>query len=138
MLSTAPKKKIIPLRLKSNSNTTRPPGVAPTSNLLLEENGAQGPHILAALNLDMEVENSPSRIIQVLIDLFSLKVAHYIGEKITDEPMDLCMLCCLPILIYGRLIPCQHFMCIQCVNSISLQACLKFVLSTSTASISRF
>jgi len=48
-----------------------------------------------------------------------------ISQKIVDQTMDFCMICNLPILIYGRLIPCKHVMCIQCANSIDLKVCLK-------------
>lgn len=42
-----------------------------------------------------------------------------------DQTMDFCMICNLPILIYGRLIPCKHVMCLQCANSIDIKVCLK-------------
>ena len=47
------------------------------------------------------------------------------SQKLTNEPMDYCMICYLPILIYGRLLPCKHVMCIQCANNIELKVCLK-------------
>lgn len=46
------------------------------------------------------------------------------AQTISDERMDLCNLCLKPILIYGRLIPCKHVVCIDCANA-DLHLCLK-------------
>lgn len=46
-------------------------------------------------------------------------------QKVMNQTMDFCMICNLPILIYGRLIPCKHVMCAQCAKSIELKVCLK-------------
>ncbi len=65
----------------------------------------QRPHAVSTLNWTMNVGSS--------------------GQKILEQTMDLCMICQLPILIYGRLIPCKHVMCLQCANSIDIKVCLK-------------
>lgn len=46
-------------------------------------------------------------------------------KKIVDQKMDLCMLCSLPIVIYGRLIPCKHVTCIKCANTLGHMSCIK-------------
>lgn len=65
----------------------------------------QSDHFVSSLNWNMNV--------------------NLIGQKLIDHKMDFCMLCCRPILIYGRLLPCQHVMCFECANNNGLSLCLK-------------
>ncbi len=58
---------------------------------------------------------------------WKMNVSAEAVQKIVGQRMDYCQICNLPILIYGRLIPCKHVMCIQCANSIDLKSCLKLV-----------
>jgi hypothetical protein len=41
---------------------------------------------------------------------------NLIGEKIVDPLIHSCEKCALPILIYGRMIPCKHVFCLSCAK----------------------
>ncbi|XP_067934222.1 E3 ubiquitin-protein ligase Hakai-like [Watersipora subatra] len=59
----------------------------------------------------------------------SLKWDHpveLVGEKVNDpDLLNCCMRCCLPILIYGRMIPCKHVLCLDCAKKHSSSVCSK-------------
>ena len=59
---------------------------------------------------------------------WKMNVSAEAVQKIVGQRMDYCQICSLPILIYGRMIPCKQVMCIQCANSNDLKTCLKSVL----------
>ncbi|XP_077986995.1 E3 ubiquitin-protein ligase Hakai-like [Glandiceps talaboti] len=42
--------------------------------------------------------------------------ANLIGEKVADPMIHCCDKCQLPILIYGRMIPCKHVFCFECAK----------------------
>ncbi|KAI8782334.1 E3 ubiquitin-protein ligase Hakai [Biomphalaria glabrata] len=48
--------------------------------------------------------------------------AHLIGEKILNKMIHLCEICELPILVYGRMLPCKHIFCFGCARK-SEKAC---------------
>ncbi|KAH7639707.1 nucleic acid binding [Dermatophagoides farinae] len=50
--------------------------------------------------------------------------AHIVGEKIINPRIHMCDNCQLPILFYGRMIPCKHVFCYDCANK-SPQKCLR-------------
>ncbi|XP_064606526.1 uncharacterized protein LOC135471287 [Liolophura sinensis] len=41
---------------------------------------------------------------------------NLIGEKVVDPVIHCCEKCTLPILIYGRMIPCKHVFCLDCAK----------------------
>uniref|UniRef100_T1IP73 phospholipase A2 n=1 Tax=Strigamia maritima TaxID=126957 RepID=T1IP73_STRMM len=41
---------------------------------------------------------------------------HLIGEKVVNPMLHCCEKCKLPILIYGRMIPCKHVFCLACAK----------------------
>lgn len=42
--------------------------------------------------------------------------ANLVGEKILNPAIHLCDLCHMPIIIYGRMIPCKHVFCFHCAD----------------------
>ena len=93
----------------------------------LKDLQAKRNHVVSNLNWNMNVRIITKKMvfsIWLILYVILLKV-NTLSEKIVDQAMDYCMICYLPILIYGRLIPCKHVMCIQCANSLQFQTCLK-------------
>lgn len=137
-----PVKKNIPLKLKSsqphpvvklntsktnNTNQQQPPQQQqqPSLNQLdFNENSKQVNNYVSQSFTDLNTDFSTRRSHPIEKMNWNLNMNN-ISQKINDQPMDVCMICSLPILIYGRLIPCKHVMCIQCANSIELKMCLK-------------
>ncbi|BFZ10461.1 hypothetical protein BsWGS_13500 [Bradybaena similaris] len=72
-----------------------------------EEEVVENPTIRAAYNLAPLHQNQPLR--------WDYEV-HLIGEKIYDKVIHLCETCELPILVYGRLLPCKHIFCFDCAR----------------------
>ncbi|CAG5136798.1 unnamed protein product [Candidula unifasciata] len=72
-----------------------------------EEEVVENPTIRAAYNLAPLHQSQPLR--------WDYEV-HLIGEKIYDKIIHLCETCELPILVYGRLLPCKHIFCFDCAR----------------------
>ncbi|XP_022081539.1 E3 ubiquitin-protein ligase Hakai-like isoform X2 [Acanthaster planci] len=49
---------------------------------------------------------------------------NLIGEKVVDPMIHCCEKCCLPILSYGRMIPCKHVFCFDCAKATD-KSCLR-------------
>jgi len=72
-----------------------------------EEEVVENPTLKAAYNLAPLHQNQPLR--------WDHKV-DLLGEKIYDKVIHLCELCELPILVYGRMLPCKHIFCFDCAR----------------------
>lgn len=70
-----------------------------------EEEVVENPTLKAAYNLAPLHQNQPLR--------WDHKV-DLLGEKIYDKIIHLCEICELPILLYGRTLPCKHVFCFDC------------------------
>jgi hypothetical protein len=121
----ATRKKIIPLKLIPSSNLK--PHASSSDTATNKNNDDQSKSIGSSPFIDLtvtQITTAQARNHFVASLNWNLNVTN-IGHKTDDSVMDYCPLCCLPILIYGRLLPCKHVMCIQCANNIGLQMCLK-------------
>ncbi|CAL1526541.1 unnamed protein product [Lymnaea stagnalis] len=72
-----------------------------------EEEVVENPTLRAAYNLEPLHQNQALR--------WNYEV-HLIGEKIYDKVIHLCEVCELPILVYGRMLPCKHIFCFDCAR----------------------
>ena len=52
---------------------------------------------------------------------------NLIGEKVLDPLIHCCETCSLPILIYGRMIPCKHVFCFDCAKKAG-KRCTRYVI----------
>lgn len=72
-----------------------------------EEEVVENPTLRAAYNAEPLHQNEPLH--------WDYEV-HLIGEKIYDKTIHLCEVCELPILVYGRMLPCKHVFCFDCAR----------------------
>ncbi|GFR57433.1 E3 ubiquitin-protein ligase Hakai [Elysia marginata] len=72
-----------------------------------EEEVVENPTLRAAYNAEPLHQNEPLH--------WDYEV-NLIGEKIYDKTIHLCELCELPILVYGRMLPCKHVFCFDCAR----------------------
>ncbi|KAH9512615.1 hypothetical protein Btru_038959 [Bulinus truncatus] len=79
----------------------------------IEEEVVENPTLRAAFSLAPLHQNQPLQW-DYEVDL--------IGEKIYDKMIHLCETCELPILVYGRMLPCKHIFCFDCARK-SEKAC---------------
>lgn len=103
--------------------------------------GSQNPTVRKAINLKLKpqkskekretksqdppitpcsIKNSPLKEMDVSTNRLSWdhKVELF-GEKVIDPLIHCCEQCLLPILIYGRMIPCKHVYCLDCARKTS-------------------
>ncbi|RUS87995.1 hypothetical protein EGW08_004273 [Elysia chlorotica] len=72
-----------------------------------EEEVVENPTLRAAYNAEPLHQNEPLH--------WDYEV-NLIGEKIYDKTIHLCEVCELPILVYGRMLPCKHIFCFDCAR----------------------
>uniref|UniRef100_A0A915JP11 RING-type domain-containing protein n=1 Tax=Romanomermis culicivorax TaxID=13658 RepID=A0A915JP11_ROMCU len=53
---------------------------------------------------------------------------NLIGEKVPDPDIHCCEICDLPILIYGRMLPCKHVFCYDCASK-AVKVCPSYCVS---------
>ncbi|GFN76192.1 E3 ubiquitin-protein ligase hakai [Plakobranchus ocellatus] len=72
-----------------------------------EEEVVENPTLRAAYNAEPLHQNEPLH--------WDYKVL-LVGEKMFDKTIHLCEICELPILVYGRMLPCKHIFCFDCAR----------------------
>ncbi|CAF0942079.1 unnamed protein product [Brachionus calyciflorus] len=135
-----PIKKNFPIKIKSSNNL-----ICPTSNNINLVNNAQSVNKQTFFHLNTKdnpgVSLKSNETINSNQDVGYLndfnQRNHYVSslnwtldidtssKKILDQKMDYCIICKLPILVYGRFLPCKHVICFQCASQISVKTCMR-------------
>ncbi|XP_022300241.2 uncharacterized protein LOC111108553 isoform X2 [Crassostrea virginica] len=120
-INTGNVKKNIPIKLKTQPKTARgrprkaaKPKKEPTTPELQppdENAGLADPEFI-----DAPIFKQPGEPLHASQPLRWNHKVNLIGEKVVDPLIHCCDKCKLPILIYGRMIPCKHVFCYDCAR----------------------
>ncbi|RMZ99360.1 E3 ubiquitin- ligase Hakai [Brachionus plicatilis] len=106
-------KKHIQLKIKassnlifpSNSSNTQPPSSTTSTHIESEDKNFSSINFVSNLNWSYNINK--------------------MGQKILSQKMNVCISCGLPILVFGRLLPCKHVVCFDCATKFSPKICLR-------------